>query len=211
MQTKPSVEHRYKSLIFDSERWSRFTPRDGDVVVCTCYKAGTTWTQMMCALLIHQSPELPSPLAELSPWLDMQLSPIDEVIANFESQTTRRVIKTHTPLDGFPYFDNVSYVYCTRDPRDIFMSMQNHVANLDYERAVGLMRAQGLGLRILAHADLHVRRQLPGETSPICSALESVVVCPKTINAAFRPLHRGGGKRRSSRLLWKDPRRSGSR
>jgi len=51
--TRPSIEHEYRNLIFDSTRWDRFTPRDGDVVVCTSYKAGTTWTQMICGLLIH--------------------------------------------------------------------------------------------------------------------------------------------------------------
>lgn len=144
MDTKPRVEHRYEHRIFDSGRWSRFTPRDGDVVVCTSYKAGTTWTQMMCALLIHQSGRLPSALGELSPWLDMKLAPIDDVIARFESQPFRRVIKTHTPLDGFPYHENVSYVYCARDPRDVFMSMQNHMSNVDWERVTGLMSVQGL-------------------------------------------------------------------
>jgi aryl sulfotransferase len=144
MPARPSVQHRYKNRIFDSERWSRFTPRDGDVVVCTSYKAGTTWTQMMCALLIHQTPRLPRPLAELSPWLDMQLAPVDDVVESFESQTFRRVIKTHTPLDGLPYFDNVSYVYCGRDPRDVFMSLQNHLANADMERLVELLMGQGI-------------------------------------------------------------------
>ncbi len=146
MSSKPSLQHRYENRIFDSGRWARFTPRDGDVVVCTSYKAGTTWTQMMCALLIHQSPRLPSPLAELSPWLDMKLAPIDEVVARFEAQSFRRVIKTHTPLDGFPYHDNVSYVYCARDPRDVFMSMQNHIANVDHERMFGLLASRGVEL-----------------------------------------------------------------
>jgi len=144
MDSKPSVKHRYENRIFDSGRWSRFTPRDGDVVVCTSYKAGTTWTQMMCALLIHRSPRLPLPLAELSPWLDMKLAPIDDVVATFESQSFRRVIKTHTPLDGVPYYENVSYVYCARDPRDVFMSMQNHIANVDYERMFGLLASRGV-------------------------------------------------------------------
>jgi aryl sulfotransferase len=152
---KPSIEHLYKNLIFDSGRWSHFTPRDRDVVVCTSYKAGTTWTQMMCALLIHQAPELPAPLAEISPWLDMQLSPIQEVVANFEAQNGRRVIKTHTPLDGIPYFENVSYVYCARDPRDVFMSLQNHLANVDLERALGLIAAQGVEV---GAPPLHCRR-----------------------------------------------------
>jgi aryl sulfotransferase len=144
MSDRPSVERVYQTLIFDSSRWEGFTPRDGDVFVCTSYKAGTTWTQMICALLIHQTPDLPKPLATLSPWLDMRTAPIHEILDELESQPHRRLIKTHTALDGLPYFDDVTYLVCGRDPRDVFMSMQNHMANLDVERVIEILTAQGL-------------------------------------------------------------------
>ncbi|MGH6956581.1 MAG: sulfotransferase domain-containing protein, partial [Caulobacteraceae bacterium] len=35
----------------------------------------------------------------------------------------------HTPLDGLPYFENVSYVICGRDPRDAFLSMMDNMRN----------------------------------------------------------------------------------
>jgi len=133
----------YKNMIMDNARWEAFTPRDGDVIICTAYKAGTTWTQMICALLVHQTTTLPRPLAELSPWLDMRMAPIAEVAANYEGQTTRRFIKTHTPLDGLPYYDNVTYLFCGRDPRDIYLSMQNHRDNLDIPKLIQLMIAAG--------------------------------------------------------------------
>src|SRR5262245_48012158 len=114
MNTRPAIEHRYEHVIFDSGRWSQFVPRKGDVVVCTSYKAGTTWTQMICLLLVHKSPQLPARLSDLAPWLDIRVAPIGDVIKNFESQKFRRVIKTHTPLDGFPYYDEVNYVFCGR-------------------------------------------------------------------------------------------------
>lgn len=133
MAQTPTVEHRYHNFIFDSARWSHYTPRDGDILVCTSYKAGTTWTQMICALLIHQAPDLPAPLGVLSRWLDMRTNPIDQVIADYDRQAFRRFIKTHTPLDGIPYFQNVSYVFCGRDPRDVFMSTLNHFDNMDIE------------------------------------------------------------------------------
>lgn len=141
---RPETKYVYKNFLMDSTRWDRFVPRDGDVLVCTSYKAGTTWTQMICALLIHQNPELPAPLAKLSPWLDMQLSPLDEVIANYEAQPHRRFIKTHTPFDALPYYDNVTYLYCGRDPRDVFLSMQNHMANLNFMQMAKLLIDQGL-------------------------------------------------------------------
>lgn len=141
---RPRTTHLYQNVLMDSGRWERFVPRDGDVVVCTAYKAGTTWTQMICALLIHQTPDLPRPLAEMSPWLDMLLSPLDAVLANYDAQPHRRVIKTHTPLDGLPYYDNVTYLYCGRDPRDVFLSMQNHMANLNAVQLASLLIEQGL-------------------------------------------------------------------
>ena len=143
MSQEPRVEHVYKNFVMDSARWSSFKPRDGDVLVCTSYKAGTTWTQMICALLIHQTPDLPAPLAELSPWLDMRISSLDEVLTTYQGQADRRFIKTHTPLDGLPYFDNVTYLYCGRDPRDVFMSMQHHMTNLDFMQYAKLMVEQG--------------------------------------------------------------------
>src|SRR5437868_4185942 len=121
MHATHAVERHYQNFVFDSARWARFTPRDGDVVVCTSYKAGTTWTQMICALILHGTPNLPAPLAELSPWLDMRLEAIDDVLAALERQPFRRVIKTHTALDGLPIHDEATYIVCGRDPRDVFM------------------------------------------------------------------------------------------
>jgi len=143
MTAKPTVEHRYQTFIFDSARWSHYTPRDGDIIICTSYKAGTTWTQMICALLIFQTPTLPAPLSVMSRWLDMRSNSIDEVIAGLESQDHRRFIKTHTPLDGLPYYDNVDYVFCGREPRDVFTSTINHFDNMDMEQFAKLFEAQG--------------------------------------------------------------------
>lgn len=123
------IEHRYEHPVFDSGRWANFRSRPGDVLICTSYKAGTTWTQMLCALLIFRTPEFGQPLTTLTPWLDLRATPIDELLAVYEAQTHRRFIKTHTPLDGLPYYPEVSYVTVGRDPRDVFMSMLNHLGN----------------------------------------------------------------------------------
>jgi aryl sulfotransferase len=140
----PRIEHVYKSMIFDSSRWQWFDPRPGDVVVCTAYKAGTTWTQMICALLIHGTPDLPAPLSILSPWLDRRATSLERTLADLEAQSHRRVIKTHTALDGLPYSGELAYLYCGRDPRDVFMSMQNHIANVDPAAVAAALTAQGV-------------------------------------------------------------------
>ena len=51
----PDAPVRYRSDDEDSGRWSGFPFRDGDIVISTRSKSGTTWMQMICALLIFQT------------------------------------------------------------------------------------------------------------------------------------------------------------
>ena len=60
------------------------------------------------------------------PWLDLRMAPLEEVRAKLDAQTHRRCIKTHLPLDGVPFFDEIKYVVVGRDGRDVFMSLVNH-------------------------------------------------------------------------------------
>jgi hypothetical protein len=124
---------RYRSIVADSDRWSRFEHRPGDIVISTPPKSGTTWTQMLCALMVFDSTELPAKLDALSPWLDMLIRTDDEVFAIYDGQTHRRFIKTHTPLDGLPMRDDVTYVVVGRDPRDVLVSWEHHVDNTAVE------------------------------------------------------------------------------
>jgi hypothetical protein len=138
----PQRIHTYADFVFDSARWDAFHPRKGDIIVATPAKCGTTWTQMLCALLVHQTPDLPLPLTRLSRWLERHTEPVEKVVADFDAQPYRRIIKTHTPLDGLPYRDDATYVFCGRDPRDAFLSMQDHMANISEEsRREALARA----------------------------------------------------------------------
>ncbi len=122
---------RYEHRIWDSGRWEGFDPRAGDVLVCTPYKAGTTWMQMICALLIFQRAEFDRPLAEISPWLELKGNSAEHVHALFRSQTHRRIIKSHTALDGLPWLPQATYICVERDPRDIVISMLNQIKNFN--------------------------------------------------------------------------------
>jgi aryl sulfotransferase len=140
---------RYRSLVMDSVRWEGFAFREDDIVISTPPKCGTTWTQMLCALLIFDTTELPAPLATLSPWIDMQLYPRDEIVDRLEAQQHRRFIKTHTPLDGIPRAEGVTYLCVGRDPRDVSLSWEHHMANIDLG-ALLAARAEAVGMDDLA-------------------------------------------------------------
>lgn len=132
--TKPTVKHVYQNAVMDSTRWEAFTARDDDIVITTSYKAGTTWMQGICAALVFQAPAPPVPQDELTPWLDANFSgPMDELLAQLDALTNRRYIKTHLPLDGLIFHDNIKYIVVGRDGPDVFMSMWNHWHNMQPE------------------------------------------------------------------------------
>jgi aryl sulfotransferase len=130
----PQPPLRYQSSDEDSGRWSQFRFRPGDIVISTRSKHGTTWMQMICALLVFQSTDLPMPLADLSPWLDWLVVPQDQVLARLQQQRHRRLLKTHTPLDGVPLDPKAYYIVVCRDPLDAAVSLYHQGDNLDRQR-----------------------------------------------------------------------------
>ncbi|MDG4792912.1 sulfotransferase domain-containing protein [Micromonospora sp. WMMD1082] len=134
----PEPPTRYRSPDEDSARWQGFPRRPGDIVISTRSKSGTTWVQMICALLVLRTPDLPAPLTELSPWLDWLVEPQEQVYARLAAQRHRRFIKTHTPLDGVPSDPRVHYVVVARHPLDMAVSLHHQGANLDRARVAEL-------------------------------------------------------------------------
>lgn len=132
-----TATRRYRNVIMDSQRWDGFEFRDDDIVISTPSKCGTTWMQMMCALLVFQDPVLPAPLTRVSPWLDVQTETVASVFAELEAQTHRRLIKTHTPFDGIPHDPRVTYITVGRDPRDVALSWDNHFSNMNLDVVIG--------------------------------------------------------------------------
>ena len=125
---------RYRSADEDSGRWLAFPFRPGNIVISTRSKSGTTWMQMICALLIFRTADLPAPLAQLSPWLDWLATGQQEVYDQLAAQRHRRFIKTHTPLDGVPVEPDVSYVVVARHPVDMAVSLYHQGDNINRER-----------------------------------------------------------------------------
>ncbi len=121
----------YRGQATDPARWAAWTPRTGDILVCTPPKCGTTWTQTILSMLVHGGPDLPGKVPELSPWVDADLGvPADAVAAALAAQPGRRVVKTHTPADGFPRWDGVTVIAVYRHPLDVFFSLRRHTENM---------------------------------------------------------------------------------
>ena len=104
---------------------------------------------MLCALLVFDGPQFPATLEQMSVWVDMLNKSVDSMVAAYSALPHRRFMKTHTPLDGLPIRDDVTYVVVGRDHRDVVVSMEHHMANMNIDRFLEL-RAQAVGLDDLA-------------------------------------------------------------
>jgi aryl sulfotransferase len=109
----------------DSTRWNDFNYREGDVVIATWAKSGTTWVQTIALQLLYGGVE-GLDVATLSPWIDFRIAPKDKVIAGVDAQKGRRVVKTHLPKDAVPFSQDAKYVFVGRDGRDAIKSFHRH-------------------------------------------------------------------------------------
>lgn len=126
----PRQSQSYLGPITDTSRWQNFRHRPDDIFICTPPKCGTTWTQAICAMLVFGKADHGTMPGMISPWIDAQFAPIEEYLKQVDAQTHRRFLKTHTPLDGIPYFPSCQYLVVFRDPRDVYFSMLNHRDNM---------------------------------------------------------------------------------
>ena len=117
------VFHHY----FDSRYWNEFVFRDGDIIIDTYAKSGTTWMQQIVLQLIFNGEEGQS-LSQLSPWFDLRVLSKEQRGA-IDRHTHRRCLKTHLPVDALVFSRRARYIYIARDGRDAAWSFHNHQFN----------------------------------------------------------------------------------
>ncbi|XP_063791387.1 sulfotransferase 1C1-like [Pseudophryne corroboree] len=101
-----------------------FQARDGDIVVASYPKSGTTWMQEIMELILQEGDmekSMRAPSFVKVPFLEMGHSSLD--LAN--SMPSPRLLKTHLPVQLMPpsfWEKNVRTVYVARNPKDCLVS-----------------------------------------------------------------------------------------
>jgi aryl sulfotransferase len=122
----------FQNFIMDSTHWDDFVFRDGDIIIATYAKSGTTWMQQIVSQLVFDGAE-GIEVAALSPWYDFRLQGA-ETFDRIKAQTHRRFLKTHLPASAMPISSQAKYIYIGRDGRDTAWSFFNHQSNFSAER-----------------------------------------------------------------------------
>ncbi|KAH9375265.1 hypothetical protein HPB48_010843 [Haemaphysalis longicornis] len=104
----------------------KYKPRDGDIIVVTYPKCGTTWTQyIVYNILTRGNP--PADVGEyslMSPFIDMTGANAAENPSRFAA------VMTHLPLHAFPPVDHAKYIYVARNPYDCAVSFYHFILGL---------------------------------------------------------------------------------
>ncbi|MBE9248420.1 sulfotransferase domain-containing protein [Dolichospermum sp. LEGE 00240] len=121
----------------DSTIWNGVKPRQTDIVIASCYKAGTTLTQQIVNLLINGNSEFNKfkSLHQLSSWVELVADPLfdspEPKLKHIENLPDPRFLKSHLPFEALPYYPDWKYIYLVRDARDIALSLYNQSGSYD--------------------------------------------------------------------------------
>ena len=183
---------------YDSNRLHGFELRADDIIISTPAKCGTTWTQMICALLVFQKDDS-TPLDLLSPWLDMQTRDRNDVFADLAAQTHRRFIKTHTPLRRPAPRTTASPTSASGAIHvDVARSWDNHMANMDIG-AFLKAREQAAAIDGIELDQLRATAAAPRQASGTASGSGSTTRRPSTqVGVVAAACHRRAPLRRSA-------------
>jgi len=105
-----------------------FVAQDGDVFIVTYPRSGTTWTEQMVHLLVHQGEQGEQRLTDAVPWLETLSHRPGGMIEFLKTLLGRRLFTSHLPYPLMPSLDNTraKVVYVARNPKDVAISTYFH-------------------------------------------------------------------------------------
>lgn len=121
--SKPTTRTVVKEPLRDSSLWDHVIPRQDDIIIATCYKAGTTLTQQIVNILLHPEQQFTT-MRAVSPWVESNLHAPSA--AKIEALASPRFLKTHLHPQALPWHEQWKYIYLGRDGRDVGLSLYNH-------------------------------------------------------------------------------------
>jgi len=105
-----------------------FVVKDNDVFVVTFPRSGTTWTEQMVHLLVHNGEQGEQRLTDAVPWLETLRHRSSDMTEFLKTMPQRRLFTSHLPYPLMPSAKNTTakFVYVARNPKDVATSFYFH-------------------------------------------------------------------------------------
>ncbi len=113
-----------------------FVAKDGDVFVVTYPRSGTTWTEQMVHLLVHNGEQGEQRITDAVPWVETLPQRPGGMSVFLQTIQGRRLFTSHLPYPLMPRFNGAAakIVYVARNPKDVAISTYFHdQSKLGYE------------------------------------------------------------------------------
>ena len=116
----PELTRHYEHFIWNSARWEGFKHRNDDILICTAYKAGTTWMQQIVHGLRSGGDMSFGEITQVVPWIELAHDLGLDIPGD---QPSPRAFKSHLSWHDIP--KGGRYIVVMRDPLDAARA-QNH-------------------------------------------------------------------------------------